>query len=518
MLEIAIVSLLILGFIGTAGFLIGVVVYDIFIQRNHAILHNFPVVGHLRYLLERVGPELRQYIVTNNDEERPFTRDQRRWVYASSKQENDLFGFGTDNELEECNNYLIIKHSTFPWTGADFEGEHHPVPCARILGEKRGRKKAFRPPNIMSVSAMSYGSLSAAAVEAINRGAAAAAVLHNTGEGGICEHHDHGAGMIWQLGTGYFGARGEDGRFSMALLKEKVERFNIKAVEIKLSQGAKPGKGGVLPGAKVTAEIARIRNVPIGETVFSPPFHSAFSSADALLDFVESIADETGLPVGIKSAVGDTVFFEQLADLMARGDRGVDYIQIDGGEGGTGAAPLVFSDHVAMPFLLGFSRVYRIFAERGVHRDVLWVGSGKLGFPERALLAMSLGCDWVAVAREAMMSIGCIQAQKCHTGHCPAGVATQEPWLMKGLDPTHKASRFANYAVAMRKEVLALAHACGEAHPALVGLDKMEIVDSGFSTRSALEVFGYEPGWGGISERDREVLLGMLARTAEAAK
>jgi glutamate synthase domain-containing protein 2 len=499
MLEVIIASVVIVAVISVVGFLLGVVYYDVFVQKNHAILHNFPVVGHLRYILERVGPELRQYIVTNNDEERPFSRDQRRWVYASSKEENNLF-----------DNYVIIKQSTFPWRGEDFPGELHPVPCARILGAHRGRKHAFRPPNIMSVSAMSYGSLSSAAVHAINKGCGMAGVLHNTGEGGICEHHDHGGGVIWQLGTGYFGARDPDGRFSLELLKERVERFDVKAIEIKLSQGAKPGKGGVLPAAKVTAEIARIRNVPIGQTVISPPYHSAFGSADEMLDFVEMIADETGLPVGIKSAVGDTGFFVELAELMARGDRGVDYMQIDGGEGGTGAAPLVFSDHVALPFLVGFTRVYRIFAERGVHRDLLWVGSGKLGFPERALLAMTLGCDWVAVAREAMLAIGCIQAQKCHTGHCPAGVATQEPWLMKGLDPTHKANRFANYAIAMRKELLALAHACGQAHPALVGLDKIEILDSGFSTRSAAEVFGYQDGWGSLRASDRAELLAML--------
>jgi len=499
-------------------FLAFVAIYDVFFQTNHAILHNFPVVGHLRYILERFGPELRQYIVTNNDEERPFTRDQRRWVYASSKGENNLFGFGTDNEVEGVDNYLIIQHATFPWPGGHFEGELHPVPCARVLGAHRKRRKAFRPPSVISVSAMSFGSLSSTAVQAINQGCERAGVLHNTGEGGISPHHDHGGPLIWQLGTGYFGARTDKGELDLDKLVEKCERYNVKAIELKLSQGAKPGKGGVLPGPKVTPEIAAIRGVPVGQTVISPPYHSAFSDADSMLDVVEEIAERTGLPVGIKSAVGHTGFFVELADLMEKGDRGVDYIQIDGGEGGTGAAPLVFSDHVAFPFLVGFTRVYRIFAERGVHRDLLWVGSGKLGFPQRALLAMALGCDWIAVAREAMLSVGCIQAQKCHTGHCPTGVATQTPWLVKGLDPTHKAARFAAYVATFRHDLNGLAHACGQPHPAMVGLDHLDILDGQYGTRGISEVFQYQPGWGEVTQADRHAILEMLGAHAEAAK
>lgn len=520
MLDLVILGLMLLpvGVLAIAAVvLVFIAIYDIFVQKTHAILHNYPVVGHLRYILERFGPELRQYIVTNNDEERPFTRDQRRWVYASSKGQNNLFGFGTDNDLESVDNYLIIQHATFPWSGPDFEGAHHPVPVARVLGAHRGRRHAFRPPSIVSVSAMSFGSLSAAAVRALNEGCREAGVLHNTGEGGIAPHHLHGGPLIWQLGTGYFGARAPDGSLDLDRLTDKCAEHGVKAIEIKLSQGAKPGKGGVLPGAKVTPEIAAIRGVEIGKTVISPPFHSAFSDADSLLDLVEEIADRTGLPVGIKSAVGHTGFFEDLADMMARGGRGVDYIQIDGGEGGTGAAPLVFSDYVAYPFLVGFTKVYAIFAERGVHQDLLWVGSGKLGFPERAMLAMTLGCDWVAIAREAMLSIGCIQAQKCHTGHCPTGVATQEAWLVKGLDPTHKAARFANYAATFRKEVLALAHACGEGHPALVDLQRLDVLDGQFGTRCISEVFGYQEGWGRIPDADRRALLDLLPTELQTA-
>lgn len=482
--------------------------YDV-TQRKHAILRNFPVLGHFRYWLESIGPELRQYIVTSNNEERPFSRDQRRWIYASSKRQNNLFGFGTDQDLERGANHLIIKHSTFPYQPPANTGDPKlaPVPSAKVLGSWRGRAKAFRPSSVINVSAMSFGSLSAAAVEALNKGCDIAGCLHNTGEGGISPHHDHGGPLVWQLGTGYFGARTADGRFDMAMLKERVARHKVHAIEIKLSQGAKPGKGGVLPAAKVTPEIAAIRGIPVGQTCYSPSYHTAFSDADSLLDFVEHIAQETGLPVGIKSAVGELAFWETLAELMEDTGRGVDYIAIDGGEGGTGAAPLVFSDHVALPFYLGFSRVYPLFARRHLHDHITFIGAGRLGLPDRAMLSFALGCDMVAVAREAMLSIGCIQAQRCHDGHCPTGVATQNRWLMRGLDPTLKAARLANYMTVFRSDVLALAHACGVAHPALVTLDHLEILDSTFGARLARDVFQYEAGWGTPAEQDQRALL-----------
>jgi glutamate synthase (ferredoxin) len=248
----------------------------------------------------------------------------------------------------------------------------------------------------------------------------------------------------------------------------------------------------------------------MGADCISPAAHSAFHDVDELLDFAEHIADETGLPVGIKSAVGDLGFWKDLARLMATTGRGVDFITVDGGEGGTGAAPLVFADHVALPFKIGFSRVYRELVNEGVHGKVVLIGSGKLGFPDVGLLAMALGCDMFNVAREAMLSIGCIQAQRCHTGHCPTGVATQNPWLMRGLDPTYKAARFANYIVTLRKELLQLSHACGAVHPALVTLDSFDILDPGMGARSAREVFQYDSEYGIKSPPERagiEILM-----------
>ncbi len=487
--------------------LIAVTIYDL-LQRKHAILRSFPVIGHFRYILEAIGPELRQYIVTDNDEERPFSRDQRRWVYASAKKANNYFGFGTDNDLELTSNYLIVKHRTLgnpdPLPNPAGPDGTYPVPCAKVLGGARGRARAFRPASIVNISAMSFGSLSARAIEALNRGSVLANCLHNTGEGGISPYHLNGGELIWQIGTGYFGCRTGDGAFDMAKLKEDVDRHPVRAIEIKLSQGAKPGVGGLLPAAKVTAEISAIRGIPRGVDCASPASHSAFSGVDGLLDFVERIAAETGLPVGIKSAVGELHFWADLADLMASGDRGVDFVTIDGGEGGTGAAPLTFSDHVALPFKLALSRILRVFHERGLDERVVFLGGGKLGFPEQALFALALGCDLINVAREAMMAIGCIQAQRCHTGHCPTGVATQNRWLSRGLDPQFKAKRLANYVITLRKELLTLTQACGHPHPGHVTTADFEILDDRFGSRPANEIFGYEPDWGLPSAADRE--------------
>ena len=474
--------------------IVALAIHDLF-QTRHPILRNFPVVGHARYFLEELGPKIRQYIVAGNNEERPFTRDQRHWVYRSADKENNYFGFGTDNDIENASSYLIIKQTAFPLSdprsGAPDYDPTYRIPCAKTLGESRGRAKAFRPNSIINVSAMSYGSLSSAAVEAINRGCKIAGCIQNTGEGGVSPvHHNHGGDLIWQLGTGYYGARQANGRFDEKLFVDTCAAFPIKAVEVKLSQGAKPGRGGVLPGSKITAEISKIRSIPMGKDCISPATHLEFGNADEMLDFVERLADITGgLPIGIKSAVGEMDFWRDLVQMMQSGQRGVDYVQIDGGEGGTGAAPLTFSDHVSLPFKMGFSRVFREFAECGLHEKVVFIGSGKLGFPQESLLAMAMGCDMINVAREAMMAVGCIQAQICHTGKCPTGVATQNKWLMRGLDPTDKSARLANYVTTLRKEILQLCHACGTNHPAMITTDSFEILQECYQSRSVKECF-----------------------------
>ncbi|MGE2690524.1 FMN-binding glutamate synthase family protein [Mycolicibacterium pulveris] len=485
---------------------------DIF-QRKHALLRNFPLIGHGRYLLESIGPELRQYIVAANDEERPFTRDQRRWVYASAKQENNYFGFGTDNNIEHTAGYPIIKHHTFGRavpTSAPTAPQEVALPCAKVVGAARNRPGAFRPNSVVNISAMSFGSLSGNAVEALNKGAALADCLHNTGEGGIARYHRHGGELIFQIGTAYFGCRDADGRFDLERLKQVVASAPVRALEIKLSQGAKPSLGGLLPAPKVSAEIAAARGIPEGRDCVSPSRHAEFSDADGLLDWVELLAAETGLPVGIKSAVGDLDFWYQLTDLMCETDRGVDFVTIDGGEGGTGAAPLIFTDAVSLPFQLGFSQVYRIFAERGLHEQVTFIGGGKLGLPGNAVVGFALGCDMVNVAREAMLAVGCIQTQKCHTDTCPTGVATQNAWLTRGLVPDEKAVRAANYIKTLRRDLVKVAEACGVEHPGLISTEAVDILDGRTHSTPLHDVYGYTPGMGLPSAADRAEIARMM--------
>ncbi|MFN8672799.1 MAG: FMN-binding glutamate synthase family protein [Candidatus Sericytochromatia bacterium] len=454
-------------FLLAISFLIIVAIYDI-TQKKHIILHNFPIVGHLRYFLEMIGPELRQYWVANDKEESPFNRSERSWIYATAKGSNNNFGFGTSEEISSIG-YPIIKNAAIPFPddkAVYLNNDSTAIPCLKIIGETHKRKKPYRPKSIINISAMSFGSLGYKAISSLNKGAKLANCYHNTGEGGLSTYHCHGADIVWQIGTGYFGARDEKGNFSLDILAEKVERYPfIKAIEIKLSQGAKPGKGGILPAKKVTKEVSEIRGIPIGKDCISPNAHKEFSTPDELINFVEKIAERTGLPVGIKAAVGKTDFWEELAIKMKERNQGPDFITIDGGEGGTGAAPLTFSDHVSLPFKIAFKRVYNIFQKEGISKDIVWIGSGKLGFPDRAVIALAMGCDLINIARESMISIGCIQAQKCHTDHCPAGIATQNKWFQGGVDIEDKKDRFARYVKGLRKEMLSLAHTAGYEHP-----------------------------------------------------
>ncbi|MFI8266623.1 FMN-binding glutamate synthase family protein [Streptomyces sp. NPDC085665] len=481
------------------------------IQKRHALLRSFPVIGHARYLLETMGPELRQYIVASNEEERPFNRDQRSWIYASAKGENNYVGFGTEVDVEHVQGHAYLKQRTFASALTDAQDPQAALPSAKVLGGPRGRAKAFRPASVVNISAMGFGSLSGAAVTALNKGAALAGAMCNTGEGGLSPYHRGGGDLVLQIGTAYFGCRNEDGSFNLDKLKDVVAGAPVKAIEIKLSQGAKPGLGGMLPGSKVSEEIAGIRGIPVGEDCASPSRHTAFGDVDSMLDFIELLADETGLPVGVKSAVGEMGFWRELATLMARGDRGADFVTIDGGEGGTGAAPRMFADSVALPFRMGFSRVYGTFAELGLTDDLTFIGSGKLGVPENAAVAFALGADMVNVAREAMLSIGCIQSQKCHTGKCPTGIATQSPWLARGLDPTSKSTRVAVYLRALRKELSKVSSAVGVAHPALITANDIEIMNGDYEARTLAGVYGYKDGWGEIGPYLTDEITSLLA-------
>ncbi|MEH6537285.1 MAG: FMN-binding glutamate synthase family protein [Psychroserpens sp.] len=458
--------------------LIIVAIRDIFFQKKHTISHNFPIVGHLRYLFESIGPEIRQYFVASNREELPFNRIERGWVYASSKGENNYEGFGTDTNIY-AHQHIFINNAMFPYK----TGKNHPntidhcfLPCAKVMGEFNKRKKPYRPASIINVSAMSFGSLSAKAIESLNKGVKIAGAYHNTGEGGLSPYHTNGGDVVFHFGTGYFGVRADDGGFSMEKLKKLVEDNPfVRAIEIKLSQGAKPGKGGVLPGAKISKEIAEIRGVEIGKTVLSPPNHTAFSTIPEMVDFIEEIAEETGLPVGIKAAIGKLDQWKELADLMLKTGKGPDFITVDGGEGGTGAAPPSFADHVSLPWVYGFTDLYKMFKNKGLSERIVFIGSGKLGFPAKAAMAFAMGADCINVAREAMMSIGCIQAQICHTNRCPSGIATQSKWLQHGIDIPLKSERLAQYFKTFRKEFIEITHAAGYEHPCQFTMDDIDV-------------------------------------------
>ena len=473
-----------------------IAIRDIFLQKKHTISHNFPIVGHLRYMLEKIGPELRQYLVANNREELPFNRIERSWIYASAKKENNYEGFGTDRDIY-ANQHIFINNAMIPFAIDNDHPNHHDktfLPCAKIIGLYHKRQKPFRPASIINVSAMSFGSLSAKAVASLNKGVKIANAYHNTGEGGLSPYHQHGGDVIFQVGTGYFGVRDKDGSFSMKKLIELTQEHSfIRAIEIKLSQGAKPGKGGVLPGAKITHEIAEIRGVEVGKDVISPPNHKAFSNVEEMVEFIESIAEKTGLPVGIKAAIGKLEQWEELANIMEKTGKGPDFITVDGSEGGTGAAPPSFADHVSLPWVYGFSDLYKVFQNKNLTEHLVFIASGRLGFPAKAAMAFSMGADCINVAREAMMSIGCIQAQRCHTNRCPSGVATQNKWLQNGIDPTLKSERLGQYFKTYRKELVEITHAAGYEHPCQFKMSDIEInVDDHNLSKTLNKTYMYE--------------------------
>ncbi|MFK7781841.1 FMN-binding glutamate synthase family protein [Psychroserpens sp.] len=458
--------------------LVVIAMRDIFFQTKHTISHNFPIIGHIRYLLESIGPEMRQYFVANNREELPFNRIERSWIYASAKQENNYEGFGTDRDIY-AHHHIFINNAMMPFKVDD----NHPsntdksfIPCAKVMGLHNKRRKPYRPASIINISAMSFGSLSAKAIESLNKGVKIAHAYHNTGEGGLSPYHKNGGDVVFHFGTGYFGVRAQDGGFSMEKMIKLVEDNPfVRAIEVKLSQGAKPGKGGVLPGAKITEEIAEIRGVEVGKDVLSPPNHKAFSNVPELIDFIESIAEATGLPVGIKAAIGKLDQWEELAEIMHKTGKGPDFITVDGGEGGTGAAPPSFADHVSLPWVYAFGDLYKLFQNKGLTERIVFIGSGKLGFPAKAAMAFSMGVDCINVAREAMMSIGCIQAQVCHTNRCPAGVATQSKWLQNGINVPLKSERLAQYFKSFKKELIEITHAAGHEHPCQFDMTDIEL-------------------------------------------
>ena len=403
------------------------------IQKKHAILRNFPVLGYFRYLFEMIAPEIQQYFIERSTDGKPFSRNQRSLVYQRAKNIDSNTPFGTQLNLND-RNYEGIKHSIFPTKVND--------ELPRVLVGGKDCKQPYLA-SLLNVSAMSFGSLSENAVRALNIGAKKGNFYQNTGEGGLTDYHIEGGGDItWQIGTGYFGCRDAHGNFNPEKFSEKANLPNVKMIEIKLSQGAKPGHGGVLPAAKNTEQIARIRGVEPHTMILSPPSHSAFSDARGLVHFIRQLRElSNGKPIGFKLCIGNTAEFEAICHEMIAEDCYPDFITVDGAEGGTGAAPLEFSDGVGMPFQPALIFVNKTLIGLNIRDKIRIIGSGKIISGYSILHAIALGADMCNSARGFMFSLGCIQALRCHNNECPTGVATQDKMLMKGLVVTDKSER-----------------------------------------------------------------------------
>jgi glutamate synthase domain-containing protein 2 len=402
-------------------------------QEKHAILRNFPVLGYFRYLFEMIAPEIQQYFIERSTDGKPFSRNQRSLVYQRAKNIDSSSPFGTQLNLNH-DSYEGIKHSIFP---AKVNEE-----LPRVLVGGKDCKQPYSA-SLLNISAMSFGSLSENAVRALNIGAQKGKFYQNTGEGGLTEFHLAGGGDVtWQIGTGYFGCRDANGNFDGDKFKEKALLPNVKMIEIKLSQGAKPGHGGVLPASKNTEQIAKIRGVEPHTTILSPPSHSAFSDAKGLVHFVARLRElSEGKPIGFKLCIGNTKEFEEICNEMIAEDCYPDFITIDGAEGGTGAAPLEFADGVGMPFEPALIFVNKTLIALNIRDKMRVIGSGKIISGYSILHAVALGADMCNSARGFMFSLGCIQALRCHNNECPTGVATQNKMLMKGLVVTDKSDR-----------------------------------------------------------------------------
>jgi glutamate synthase domain-containing protein 2 len=434
-------------------FLIGLI--DV-AQRKQAIRRNFPLIGNLRYLFELIRPELQQYFVESNQSGRPISRERRSIVYQRAKGQLETLPFGTQLDVG-AEHYEWVNHSIVP-KALDFKD-------VRVVVGGKDCKQPYMA-SVMNISAMSYGALSSAAISALNLGAQKGGFYHNTGEGGLSPYHLLGGDVVWQIGTGYFGCRHPDGRFSEEAFQERAALSNVKMIEIKLSQGAKPGKGGVLPAAKVSKEVAEIRLVPMGEDVISPPAHSTFSTPIEMMNFIRRLRDLSGgKPVGIKLCVGAKHEFIAICKAMLETGIRPDFITIDGGEGGTGAAPLEFSNHVGTPLEDGLTFVVDALKGFGLREEIRVIASGKVITSFDILTTVALGADMVNSARGMMLALGCIQALRCNTNECPTGVATTNPQLVRGLHVPSKSERVKRFQNETVHHFIELLGALGYSHP-----------------------------------------------------
>lgn len=485
-----------------AGALLALGVRDL-LQTRHAVLRNYPILGHVRYFFELIRPEIRQYLLESDEEEVPFSRETRAIVYQRSKNVEDKRAFGTKKRVNDAG-YQWITHSIRPKKieNTDFR--------VRVGGPDCTQPYDL---SLYNISAMSFGALSANAILALSRGAKAGGFAHDTGEGGISRYHRQGGGdLIYEIGTGYFGCRDAQGNFDPQKFAEVAADPQVKMVEIKLSQGAKPGQGGVLPAAKISPEIAEARGVPMGQDCISPASHSAFSTP---LEFVEFIAQLRGLaqgkPVGFKLCIGHRREFMCIVRAMLETGITPDFIVIDGKEGGTGAAPLEFANHMGMPLVEGLTFAHNTLRGVGLRDRIKLGASGKLVTSFDIARVLALGADWANSARGFMFAVGCIQAQACHTNHCPTGVATQDAGRQRALNVIDKGTRVANFHRNTLKALGDMAGAAGLSHPSqflphhflmrekdrdmVTGEDVFPYMPEGFLLREDDARFGYLVRW-----------------------
>ena len=441
-----------------------VVLYVIDVTQNsQAIRKNYPVIGRLRYVFEHLGVFFRQYFFAMDREELPFTRAQRAWVARAAKKLDSTIAFGSTKPLNRPGDIFFLN-SPFPPTKDEIEA-HAPTPL--VFGEGFVREP-YAAPSIFNISAMSYGALSGPAIEALSMGAAKSSVWLNTGEGGLSPHHQTAAcDLVFQIGTAKYGVRDEAGNLDPEKIKALTAIPQVKMFEIKLSQGAKPGKGGILPAEKVTDLIATTRGIPAGEDSISPNRHPEITDADSLLDLIDRVRSASGKPTGIKLVLGQTAWLDDFCEAIhARGLASApDFITVDSADGGTGAAPQGLMDNMGLPVSSSLPLVHSRLTAAGLRERVKLVASGKMINPAGVAAALCLGADVVCSARGFMLSLGCIQALQCNENTCPTGITTQDPKLQKGLDPIIKADRVANYAISMREEVDLIAHSCGVLDP-----------------------------------------------------
>ncbi|MBT5051471.1 MAG: FMN-binding glutamate synthase family protein [Rhodospirillaceae bacterium] len=466
--EFVITILTILAILFSSAVGIGVLIIAVLFildvtQTKHAIRRNYPVIGRLRYFFEHMGTFFRQYFFAMDREEMPFNREQRSWVYRAAKGEDNTVAFGSTRDLRPVGT-IIFVNCPFP----TLEGDAAPI-STMTIGE--GCEKPFTAQSLFNISGMSYGAISRPAIQALSNGARMAGCWMNTGEGALSKFHlEGGADIVFQIGTAKYGVRDEAGNLSDEKLRDIASHDQVRMFEIKLSQGAKPGKGGILPGEKVTPEIAEARGIPVGQDSISPNRHPEVDSVSDLLDMIARIRKVTGKPVGFKAVIGAYGWIDTLCkEIHSRGiESAPDFITVDSGDGGTGAAPMSLIDNVGLPIWDSLPLVVDMLVQYELKDRIKIIASGKLVNPIDVAWALCVGADFIVSARGFMFALGCIQALQCNKNTCPTGVTTHDPRLQRGLDPTDKAERVNNYVHNMVHEVEVISHSCGVRRPRLL--------------------------------------------------